>query len=604
MPWRGPEVPGEYPTNGYVVIDWIQNLLRITDGPKIGEPVKLYDEQQMFFLKRYRIDPDAPADAGADAYVYGGSQLIRGQKWGKDPIMAMDDLVQAFGPCIPDGYDGDGEPVGRPHPSPWVGVAALNDLQANNTWLPLKAMVETSELIDYDGVEVTQDQIRLPCGNPIERLTTTAFGRLGGRFTAVSLTENGLMTATGEGGNTGKRSPLSFARTMLRSVAGMNGLWMAASNSWDPTELSHAQQIVEGKDPHTHVDAKLSRGRVEFDDDAKLDEELRYLYGDSLTERGGHVSLQRLKRDIRNPASGENEVRRFYLSEALAGEEPLSSTERWAALDRGPRNPAYDAKVDALQPGQAITLGFDGSRSRDMTVLDAVRISDGRVFPLKSWTPRCMCAGPSHKPAQCKDRKIPRSEVDQAVDDAFTAYTVWYLFGDPYKYQESLESWAAKYLLRDDRTVPGLKRGTGRVIEVPTNVETRMDDMLTRFTTARDEGAITHDGNDELAEHVRNTVIAKGRRKPSKPRVDTHGKLIEHYLKLAKKREGLLIDHSIGMVLAFAARGQAIEDGALNHQQKPPPPPPELLGSGSGRRGGRGRTGGGSGGFDPATSGF
>jgi hypothetical protein len=89
-----------------------------------------------------------------------------------------------------------------------------------------------------------------------------------------------------------------------------------------------------------------------------------------------------------------------------------------------------------------------------------------------------------------------------------------------------------------------------------------MDHLVERFTTARDNGEITHDGHPDLTEHVRHAAIAKGRRK-NRLRVDDAGKVIEHYLKVVKKRDGLLIDNAISMLLAYEARGQAIEDGAL-----------------------------------------
>lgn len=586
MPWRGPEEPGEFPTLGYLWADWIEDNLLITDGPKIGKPFKLYDEQIMHLLHAARVDPEATEDDGNDAFRFGGSMLVRGQKWGKDPLLAAIDILLAFGPCDFAGWDAAGEPVGRPHPSPWIFVAALNDLQANNTWLPLKAMVESSDLVNLPGVEVTQTLIRTPSGNPIERLTTTAFGRLGGRFTGGSLTENGLMGPTGEGGNTGKRSPLSFAQTLIRSVDGMQGRWCAATNTWDPTEGSHAQRVHEAKDPHTYVDAKLSRKRVELEDDGQLRDELLYLYGDSVKEKGGHQSVQRLMRSCRDKSKGETEVRRFFLSEILAGEEPLCTPERWAALDRGnPDHPDYDP----LKRGERITLGFDGSRSRDRTVLTACRIRDGRLFHLRTWVPSCMCVKPNHKPDQCREKKVDREEVDQAVTDAEDAYEMWYLYGDPYKWQDYFDRWAARW--------------PNRVVEVPTNVPTRMDDMLERFTTARDAGEITHDGDAVMTEHVSNAVIAKGGRKPSKPREDGAGRVVEHYLKVVKKREGLFIDAAIsGPILAFDARGQAIADGAL--KDDPPPPSPESLGGDHDAEDDRGGLGVLGGDFDPATSGF
>jgi hypothetical protein len=538
LPWRGPEEPGEFPTLGFVWIDWIESTLRFTDGPKAGEPVQLYDEQAMHIIHRGRLRPDAIEDDGNEAFVRSGSMLVRGQKWGKDPLLAMVDLVHAFGPCDFAGWDANGEPVGREHPSPWVFVAALNDRQTDNTWLPLKAMVENSELVDLPGVEVNLDMIRLPCGNPIEPLTTTAFGRLGGRFTAGSITENGLMTDTVASGmaGSGKRSPLGFARTLIRSVTRMNGMWIAATNTWDPTEKSHAQIIHDSKPKRVYIDAKISRRRVDLDDDEGLRDELLYLYGDSAKENGGHVSVKSLVEDCRDTQlHGENEIRRFFLSEIVAGERDAVDKAVWDAASR----------KGQLEKGEMIALGFDGSRARDATALVACRISDGRLFPLGMWEPRKY------------NGKVPRAIVHANVKAAFAAYDVIYLFGDPYLWQDALDTWAGLF--------------PKKVVEFPTNVEVRMDKAIERFRTALRNGDLTHDGDTALTEHALNAGLVKGKRKAKREDEET-GQEEEHYLKVVKKRAGL-IDYFIAAILAYAARGQAIEDGALSKNTAPPPQP-------------------------------
>lgn len=546
MPWRGPEQPGEFPTGGWQILDWIEDTLRLTDGPKAGEPFELYDEQAEHVLNKYRIDPEASEEDGNDAFRYSGSMLVRGQKWGKDPLLAVLDIVHAFGPCDFAGWDADGEPVLRPHPSPWVFVAALNDRQTDNTWLPLKAMVEMSHLVDLPGVEVTLEQIRLPCGNPIEPLTTTAYGRLGGRFTAGSITENGLMTDTisNQSAGGGKRSPLAFARTLIRSVNGMRGMWTAATNTWDPTERSHAQRTYASKSARIYVDARLSRKRVDIDDDDELRDELLYLYGDSAKENGGHVSVKSLMADCRDiEVHGESEIRRFFLSEILAGDRPLATPDAWAARARPPGHPEHDP----LKPGEAIALGFDGSRSRDATVLTACRLRDLRLFHLRSWVPTLQGDG---------SVRVDRPSVDMALRNLFEAYKVAYLYGDPFKWQDYLDRWAGDF--------------PKRVVEFPTNEERRMDKAVTRFINALGPGGtLTHDGDEMVAAEeltlthfITNTVIKKGKVKPAE-REDDDGKTIQHYLALAKKADGLLIDGSVSAVLALAAAGQAIEDGAL-----------------------------------------
>lgn len=520
MPWRGPQEEGEFPTLGFIAAEWIEATLPIPDGPSKGNPFVLYDEQLNHLLWKYRIDPDASADVGNDAFMYGGSMLVRGQKWGKDPLLAAVNLFHAFGPCDWAGWDANGEPVGRPAPTPWVAIAALNDEQTDNTWLPLLEMVKNSDLADLTGIEVNDTFIKHPCGNPIEYLTTTAWGRLGGRFTHVSLTESGLLV--GEG----RRGGLTFARTLKRNVGGMNGMWTSATNTWDPSEGSDAQLTFEAKDPHVFVDARLARTHVDIDDDEALQREIVYVYGDSIRSAGGHVSAQRIMRDCRNPMMGEAEVRRFYLSEIVAGEKDAIDVSRWLGLAR------YD---DPLRAGDSITVGFDGSRSRDATVLWLCRIRDGRLFRGYLWVP-----------ADFRDHKVPRLEVDEAVDNLFDAYDVRYMFADPYRWQDYLDVWSARY--------------PNRVVEFPTNVERRMDQVIERFQTAMKLSELTHDGDEDLTEHAKSAALAKGKRKP--PREDDNAATVEHYLRLTKKRTGL-IDAFIAAHLAYAARGQAIEDGAL-----------------------------------------
>jgi hypothetical protein len=175
VPWRGPAEPGEFPTLGYAVADWIEAMLVIPDGPKMGQPFRLTDEQYRHLLHAYRLKPDAATDApSAAAFVYRGSVLVRPQKWGKDPLNAARCLAHAFGPTEFGGWDAAGEPVGRPHPSPWIAIAATNEQQTDNTWLPLQVMVKASPLVNAPGVQVNLDEVLLPAGNKIEPVPATA----------------------------------------------------------------------------------------------------------------------------------------------------------------------------------------------------------------------------------------------------------------------------------------------------------------------------------------------------------------------------------------------------------------------------------------------
>jgi uncharacterized protein YktA (UPF0223 family) len=110
------------------------------------------------------------------------------------------------------------------------------------------------------------------------------------------------------------------------------------------------------------------------------------------------------------------------------------------------------------------------------------------------------------------------------------------MYADPYHWQDYLDRWGGDF--------------PKKVFEFPTNVETRMDKAIRRFLTAY--------------RAVYSAVLSKGKRKAAREQEDPDG-APEHYLKLQKKRESddNFIDDFVAMILAYEARGQAIEDGAL-----------------------------------------
>jgi hypothetical protein len=73
MPWRGPEVKGEFPSLGHLLGEWIESHCIIPDGPHAGEPFKLTGEMWDNTLHTYRLQPDATEYDGADAHVYYGA---------------------------------------------------------------------------------------------------------------------------------------------------------------------------------------------------------------------------------------------------------------------------------------------------------------------------------------------------------------------------------------------------------------------------------------------------------------------------------------------------------------------------------------------------
>ena len=527
MPWRGPESDGDFPSLGYEVATWIEDHVVVPDGYRQGQPYRLTNEQLRFLKNYYRLYEHAEPYPAPDGLLYTGAQFRRSQKHGKDPLGAAIILAEALGPTRFDGWDAAGEPVGRPYPSPLIVCLGTAEDQTDNTWRPLLSMIRLGPLADLPSLDAGQTRIDLPNGGRIEPVTTSARARLGAQLTFVTITESHLFTLQG-----GFRK---VAAAVKRNVAGMDGRWLELTNAWDPTEGSEAQVTAEADDPRVLIDTVEPHRVDDLSDEAAVYRELLRQYGDSARERGGWVNIKgRIMDEMASKRHLPADKRRFFLNEIVVGESVLVDPIRWDLM----------AREDQLQPGDEIALGFDGSKSLDSTALVAIRRSDQRLFCLRMW----------ERPVDAVSWKVDRVDVDRTLTDVFGAYRVGYLFADPYRWQDYLDVWSARW--------------PKQVVEFPTNVEQRMDKAIERFTTAFADGALTHDGGERFAWHMKNAVIVKGSRRKIRPGEDEL--LPSHYLKLAKRGDGQLIDGAVAAVLSLAALGQSIEDNLWETEPKVP----------------------------------
>jgi hypothetical protein len=377
--------------------------------------------------------------------------------------------------------------------------------------------------------EIGETKIELASGGRMEPATTSAKARLGAPMTYVTITESHLFTLQG-----GYRR---VAGAVKRNVAGMDGRWLELTNAWDPSEGSEAQVTAEAGDREVYVDTIEPRRVEDLTDDEALEVELLRQYGDSARERGGWVNIRgRIMAECRSKRHLESDRRRFFLNEIVVGDSVLVDPLRWDIA----------SKPEHLAAGTKIALGFDGAKYRDATALVASRVSDGKLFEVAIWE-RPSDAGP--------DWKVASAKVDKTMRDTFGAYDVAVLFADPYRWQDYLDAWSALW--------------PDRVVEFSTNVEQRMDKAIERFQTAFSDGQILHNGAPTLTTHMKNAVVVKGSRR--KPRPGEETVLTTHYLKLAKRGDGLLIDGAVAGVLAHTARSHAIEHGQPD--KKPPASP-------------------------------
>lgn len=543
MPWNGGDgTPGSFPTLGYLVADWIEENLIVPDGLLKGQPFILTNEQINHLLWTYRLKPNARPEMGSQAFEFYGALLVRPQKSGKDPLAAAQACVQALGPVRFAGWDGDGEPVGMEMPTPWIQCAANSEDQVDNTYRPIFTMLTEGPVANLPGLDVGLGRTNLPTGGRIEPVTAQARSRLGARITYATFTESGLYTEVSGG--------LALARTMKRGLAGMDGRWMELTNAWDPAEESVAQRTYAAKAPGVYIDYRPPRTSVDLDDDAALRAELVYVYGDSAVENGGWVRIERIMEEIRDPATGKHEARRFFLNEVTVGSSDAVDAIKWAAQAR---------PNEKLEPLERIALGFTGTQ-KDSASLVACRMSDGRLFHLRTW----------EKPPEMPSArwKIPREEVSEAVDDAWLGYRVLTMLCNPQHWQNEVNEWAGQYGAKLENWARKAGDFQPDVLELWLNSEMRMDQIIERFQTAHQGNEITHDNDPTLTLHALSSAIADGKRRSSAE--DRMPGQTEFYRRIVRKIAGASISAFLGALLANEARGWAIEHGALMTDDGPP----------------------------------
>ena len=506
--WRGPSEPGEFPTLGYLVGEFIEAHCAIPDGAHMGEPYLLTDEMWRFLLWHYRLDPET------GRFSYRRSQLVRPQKWGKGPFLAGIICAEAEGPVLFDGWNATGEPVGKPWPTPWIQIAAASEDQTDNVWRALIPMIELGDLADII-TDTGETRINLRGGGRIEPVTSSAKSRLGQRLTFAGHDETHSWLKHNGG--------WKLADTQRRNLAGMGGRAVETTNAWDPAEESVAQVTAAytGKDVH-HDHVLPPKGSIR--NKRELRRCLKTVYGDSWW-----VDLDRIEAEVaelgqRDPGQAE----RFFCNRIVAGSGQAFDMDRWADL----------ARPGSLVPtgeGELVTIGFDGSRFVDATALIATHVELGHQWPLGIW----------ERPSNLGDDwEVPEAEVTAALEEAFATFNVWRVYCNPAYWGSTIDGWAGRW-------------GEKRIIRWWTNRNKQMAWALRGYVDALITKEITHSGDETMTRHVTNA------RKKVHPGIrDDKGKPM---FTLQKERDGSpnCIDGAQAGCLSWEARGDAVASGAL-----------------------------------------
>lgn len=511
MPWRGAEHPGDFPTLGYEIADWITDNCVIPDGDHVGDAYELTDEMVRFLLWFYRLDPEvtSPKTGHQRFHFERGGQLVRPQKWGKGPFSAAIVCAEAYADVIPDGWDAHGEPVGRPWTTPHVQITAVSEDQTENVWRVLQPMIELGGLAG-DIPDTGLTRINLPGGGIIEPVTSSARSRLGQRVTFTVQDETHSWVER----NGGWR----LADNQRRNVAGMGGRFLETTNAWNPVEQSVAQRtndtplgVYVDYPPPLSGSVKNKRERRKV---------MRHAYGESWW-----VDLDRIDTEIEALlAHDPPQAERFFLNRAHAGESLAFDSGRWAELT--------STLIVPVKAG--IVIGVDGARFDDALAIVATEIEHGFQWPLAI----------IERPENADDDYEHDFELaDGAMTEAFDTFSVWRTYIDPQRIEKLVERWQGRWNKRKPV-----------VIEWHTNRPKQICYAVRNYRSAQTSGDLTHDGDTVMARHIANA------RKRATNVKDDEGRPMWD---LSKDRPGSpnKIDAAMAGTLSWEARGDAVASG-------------------------------------------
>ena len=482
MGWK-PEFPGEFPTLGYEVLEWMSDMLAMPDRADY-EPFILTPEQANFILNYYRIDP------------LNGKRVYRRAVWsrpkgsGKSPLMGAIGICEALAPVLFDGWDANGRQVGKPWAevrTPLVQFAAVNEEQTRNAFDPLLEMLRQGPVLDYYDIDPMETFVALPKGR-IEYITAAATSKEGAKpvFAALDQTEGWIRSNGG----------VNLAAVLRRNAGKIGGTTIETPNAYRPGMGSVSEATAE-----YHASIKEGRAREEgllYDhreapadtdmaDKDSLYNGLLHVYGDSAEDNGGWVDLGRIMQEIWDPATDPQDARQFYLNQVThASDSWMSRPELMGAAD----------STVVIPDGERVVLGFDGSKGRsrgkaDATALVGISVDSKHLFTIKVW---------ERSDADPQDWSPNPAEVDAVVRETFQKFNVLGFYADPSGWTGQIAQWEADFgrrlRVKASRDAP--------ISAWPRGKDTKVSEHVEKLRQALVMREITWDGGSALMRHILN----------------------------------------------------------------------------------------------------
>jgi phage terminase large subunit-like protein len=513
-----------WPTLGPLVCDFIETYLVYGPGDLLGVPVRLTREQQAFLYRMYEIFPQGHPNAGKRRFRRCALSLRKGTAKTEFAAFIAACELHPDGPVRFDGWDGRGEPKGRPVTDPYIPLVAYTQEQTEDlAYGALKEILERSPLAKDLDIGLTRIMRRDGAGIA-QPLAAAPSARDGARTTFQHFDETHRMTLPNLKSahktmmaNLLKR-PLSDPWSLETTTAPEPGAGSIAEDT-----MNYARSIESGK----AQDARLFFFHRQANEKSDLDtrEGLRAAVVEASGPSAEWSDIDGIVSQWDETDADPAYLSRVWLNMLVKGASRAFDVDAWKAL----------AKPDFVVPdGDTIVLGFDGSRLHDATALVASHVRTGFQWVVGLW--EC----PPHR----KEFEVPVDEVDNALASCFERWNVWRLYADPPYWDGTVSGWAGEY-------------GDKVVIEWRTNRYRIMAAAIKAYVNAIANGEISHDGDPALARHLANSY-----RRDLHQR-DEEGKPL--WIIQKERPDSIFkIDAAMASILADEARRDALASGVIH----------------------------------------
>jgi hypothetical protein len=391
------------------------------------------------------------------------------------------------GPVRFDGWDANGDPVGRPVNDPYIPLLAYTLEQVEELAYGALLVVcqegPDADLFDAGLERIIRLNEHGRADGRAVPLANSPNARDGARTTFQGFDETHRLDTprileayrTMEA-NLPKR-PLDDPWSLGITTAGVPGAGSVAEKDKDEAEAIERGEVDRPRMFYFHREAGTHNPEtgVEYDLTDYQDRiaAIREASGPAVAEWS---DLDGIAEQWDQPGADTRYLERTWLNRWTQADAQAFDAKKWRE-ELG--NPAF-----ILPRKEQVTLGLDGSRWKDSTALILTHVETGWQKVAGIWRPEEYGDG----------NGIPPEEVDAVVDDTFGAYNVLRMYGDPAAgWDQRLAHYASRH-------------GHKRVAEFYTDSRNLRGtaQMCRSYAAAIKSGEVTHDGDDLFGRHIGN----------------------------------------------------------------------------------------------------